>query len=261
MSGISGQALLQCRDLHIEVGGKILCRQLDLEIRAGQCWAVLGRNGAGKSTLLHTLAGLHTATAGNIRICGQPLSRLSRRDMARHCGLLLQSQEDPFPASVHETVLQGRHPYLRPWQWESEKDHEITRQALKAVGMQSFSQRNIQTLSGGERQRVAIAELICQQPSLLLLDEPSNHLDLHHRVRILDTLVDRCRDNRQGVCMVLHDVNLAARMADHCLLLADGGASITGTVADVLQTQRLEKLYGHPLEQLPTAAGPAWLPK
>ena len=170
-------------------------------------------------------------------------------------------QTDSFPATVLEHVMQGRHPHLHAWQWESASDQTVALAAIKQLGLTDLQARNIQTLSGGERQRVAIATLLTQQTRLLLLDEPSNHLDLHHRLSLLDELVANCKQAQQSVLMSLHDINLAARVADHALLLLGDGQVAHGPIDEVLTSQQLEMLYGHPLEEFRTAAGRAWLPR
>lgn len=260
MNNLSG-ATLACKNLNIEIGGKQVTRKLDLRIAPGECWCVLGRNGSGKTTLLHTLAGLRPARQGTINLNGQPLSSLSRRQIAQHLGILFQVQTDSFPATVSEHVMQGRHPHLHAWQWESPADRRIAQEAIEQLGLNELRARNIQTLSGGERQRVAIATLLAQQTKLLLLDEPSNHLDLHHRLGLLDQLATNCKQDGQSLLMSLHDVNLAARVADHALLLLGGGQVTHGPIDQVLNSQQLETLYGHPLEEFQTAAGRAWLPR
>lgn len=257
---MSEQAVLQCSGLELYVGDTHVTSGLDFSISAGQCWCILGRNGCGKTTLMHALAGLRKANRGTIRVSGQPLPDYSRRQLATRIGILFQDFDDPFPATVLETVLQGRHPYLNPWQWESAFDLEIAMEALAFVGMDSFGERNIQTLSGGERQRVGIAALRAQQPDLLLLDEPTSHLDMHHTIDILERLVSSCRKDNQAICLVLHDVNLAARLADHVLLLLGGGNSRSGQRESMLNTASLEQLYQHPLIQLETPIGPVWMP-
>jgi len=253
--------VLNCVDVDIDVADIAVTRNLQLTIEAGQCWCVLGRNGIGKTTFLHTLAGLRMPSHGHIELTGKPLRQYSRRQVARRIGILFQDQDDVFPATVIETVLQGRHPHLPSWQWETDEDREIAEHALGLVGLDRFAQRNIQTLSGGERQRVAVATLLTQQPELLLLDEPTNHLDLHHSITILEELVDHCRHNNKALLMVLHDVNLATRFADHVLLLMGDGKSCHGRKEEILQTATLEQLYGHPLASIETPAGTAWLPR
>jgi iron complex transport system ATP-binding protein len=253
--------LLKCTGLDIDVGNLAVTRGLEFNVECGQCWCVLGRNGIGKTTLLHTLAGLRAATSGSIELNATPLCQLSRRQVAQKLGVVFQHYEDNFPATVLETVLQGRHPHLHSWQWESAEDHRIARHAIAQLGLSGYETRNIQTLSGGERQRVSIAALLAQETGLLLLDEPTNHLDLHHRLQVLRALVAHGRKNNRAVLMVLHDINLAARFADHVLLLLGKGESRLGEKGQILETATLERLYSHPLTRIETPQGPAWLPE
>lgn len=254
-------ALLQTADVDISIDGKCFARALTLNVEPGQCWCILGRNGVGKTTLLHTLAGLHTPAAGVITLEGASLQALPRKHIAQRLGVLFQDQEDRFPATVMETVLQGRHPHLRGWQWETETDRDIALEALAQVDLVAFSERDVQTLSGGERQRVAIATLLAQQPRLLLLDEPTNHLDLHHRIHILQQLRDHGQRNGAAIIMVLHDINLAARFCDHALLMSGDAEIHLGRCSDILQTSLLETAFNHPLTAIETARGRAWLPE
>jgi iron complex transport system ATP-binding protein len=258
---IARPSVLSCSGIDIVIGNIVVTRALNLNIAAGQCWCVLGKNGVGKTTLLHTLAGLRAPACGQIRLHGRPLNQLRRREVAQQLGILFQDHEDSFPATVLETVLQGRHPHLHPWQWESADDHRIAKRAITQLQLDELEQRNVQTLSGGERRRVGIATLLTQNTDLMLLDEPTNHLDLHHRLKVLEILVDQCRNTGKAALMILHDINLAARFADHLLLIIGDGETRLGRAADVLQTDTLERLYSHPLQRLETPGGPVWLPR
>lgn len=240
-------ALLTANDLAVSIAGKSVCRGLSLTIERGQCWGILGRNGIGKTTLLHTLAGLHAPDSGTIYLEEQPLTRLSRRYIAQSIGILFQRSEDPFPSTVLETALIGRHPYLNAWDWESEEDQTLARQALAAVGMDGMAPRQTGTLSGGERQRLAIATLLTQDPQLLLLDEPANHLDLHHQITLLDLLVRQTRERGKALLMIGHDLNLTARYCDHVLMLFGEGETLQGESSEVLTETNLARLYGHPI--------------
>ncbi len=253
-------ALLSCADLCLDIGGVQLVEGLNLSLFPGQSWCLLGRNGVGKTTLLHTLAGLRAAQHGSVWLGAQPLRRLPRKQIARQIALLPQHQQDSFPASVRETVLQGRHPYLHAWQWETAEDHQLVSGFLEQLELASLQQRDIQTLSGGERQRVAIASLLAQQSQVLLLDEPVNHLDIKHRLDLLKTLDRNYRAQGRAILMSLHDVNLAARFCTHALLLLGNGAVRQGPVAEILDAQTLESLYGYPMREITFAAGRAWLP-
>ena len=252
--------LLELRGLSVDIGGKTVCRGLDLSIGAGQCWGILGVNGVGKTTLLHTLAGLKPAQCGEILVNGKHRGDYAPRALAQQCGILFQDYLDTFPCTVLEAALIGRHPYLRHWQWESAQDMELARQALNRVGLEQLEQRDITTLSGGERRRLAIATLLTQAPQILLLDEPANHLDLHYQVSLLDQLMQDCRQQNKAMVMVLHDVNLAARFCDHALLLYGEGEYRAGASADLLNAGELSALYRHPMTQHRTPAGCFFLP-
>lgn len=250
---------LSLHDLGVRIGNVDVCRGLTLEFAPGQSWAVLGRNGSGKTTLLHTLAGLRAPQHGEVRLDGAPLGTLARRRIARRLGLLPQDSHDPFPATVLETALLGRHPHGSPWGWETAEDMRLAHQALQRVGLAGWDGRDVATLSGGERRRLALATLLAQAPDILLLDEPTNHLDLHHQIELTALLARLAREQQKTVVMVLHDVNLAARCADHALLLHGAGEVTAGPCTQILKTPQLERLYRHTLRQV-SDDPPAWLP-
>jgi len=215
---------------------------------------VLGCNGAGKTLTLHTLAGIRAFDAGSIEIRGTALMNWSRRDLARTVGLLTQTTDDPFPSTVLETVLIGRHPHIGFWQWENEHDQGLARAALAAVGLSGFDERDVATLSGGERRRVAIATLLTQDPSVMLLDEPTNHLDPHHQIEVLRLLRAKASSGHT-IVMSMHDAGLAARFADQALLLFGNGEWRFGAVADVLTEETISRLYRMQVQEVTWAGG------
>ncbi len=251
--------MLETRNLDVTIAGKAVCRGLDLAIEAGQCWAVLGRNGVGKTTLLHTLAGLREPECGDIRLQDKPLARLSRRSIARTLGVVFQDNEDPFPATVMETALIGRHPHLGNWRWERNDDKMRAMQALKNLRLESLANRPVSTLSGGERRRLAIATLLTQDPPLGLLDEPTNHLDLNFQVSVLELLKKLCTRG-QAMLMILHDINLALRFCDHLLLLLGNGRYLLGKTSSLGSSANLSLVYQHPLTELSGPRGPVMVP-
>lgn len=253
-------SLLATKALRADIGGKRIGGDLDLVIKPGQCWGVLGANGAGKTTLLHTLAGLRAPAAGTIELDHQPLSSWSRREIAQRLGILLQDSDDPFPATVLETALIGRHPHMGAWQLEGPDDREKALAALAEVGLSEFEQRGIDTLSGGERRRLALATLLTQDPVLYLLDEPTNHLDLHHQIELLGRLRERARSRDGALVMALHDVNLAARFCDHLLLIFANGETLHGPADELLKPGHLSCLYHHPIEEVTANGRRAFLP-
>lgn len=242
--------LLETRALTVSIGGKQVCRELNLVVHGGERWGILGVNGVGKTTLLHTLAGLKLPVPGDVVLSGQSLAGMKRRDVARICGLMPQDSDDAFPATVMETALIGRHPHLPAWAWESAEDERIACSALESVGLAGIEQRMTHTLSGGERRRLALATLLVQNPALLLLDEPVNHLDLHHQIETLELLTEQALQHGKALVMVLHDVNLAARYCDRLLLLFGDGKVLQGKVDEVLNTENLARLYHHPVHNV-----------
>jgi iron complex transport system ATP-binding protein len=235
--------LLECRGIDVCVESRTLVRGLDLRVGRGSMLAILGPNGSGKSLSLHTFAGLRAPKAGELLISGHPLKGWPRRALARELALLPQNVEDPFPASVIETVLLGRHPHIPRWQWESAGDLAIASEALVAVGLAGYEDRDVLTLSGGERRRAALAAVLAQTPRIFLLDEPTNQLDPNHQLEALQLLRARA-DGGAAVIVTLHDPNLAERFADDALLIGRNGDWQCGKVADILTAQHLSALYG-----------------
>ena len=240
-------SLLATDDLCVDIAGKRVCDELSLSIDAGQIWGVLGSNGVGKTTLLHTLAGLREPSQGEVRLDGHALATWTRADIARRVGVVFQDNPDPFPTTVLQAALIGRHPFLRAWQWESDADRERALAALRAVGMAALADRMVGTLSGGEKRRLSIATVLTQEPRLYLLDEPINHLDLHHQIELCKLLVTHCRERDAGMVMIVHDLNLAARFCDHLLMLFGDGVTRHGSADVLLDLDVLQRLYEHPI--------------
>ena len=252
--------LLATRSLDVSIAGKAVVQGLVLSLSRGETLAILGRNGTGKTTLLHTLAGLRPPASGTVELDGRAYGERDAREVARLRGLLAQSQLDAFPATVLQTALVGRHPHLGRWAWEGEADAALAREALAAAGLSDLEDREVHTLSGGERQRLAIATLLTQRPLLYLLDEPTTHLDLNHQIAMLDLVSRYAGQCGAGFVMVLHDVNLALRYCRRALLLFGAGRWREGPVDEVLTTESLTELYGHPLRRFDVEGKPVFLP-
>ncbi|KAA0014174.1 ABC transporter ATP-binding protein [Billgrantia pellis] len=250
---------LEISELVVDVPGRRDGRPLSLSVEPGQVWGVLGPNGAGKTTLLHTLAGLRAPRAGEIRLDGRPLATLKRRQVAQHLGLVFQERQDGFPATVLETALIGRHPYLSPWRMEGGEDLRLAQAALERLDVAHLADRLVSTLSGGERQRVAIATVLTQAPALWLADEPTNHLDLHHQTEVMALLAEQAAEGR-AVMMCLHDLNLASRWCDHLLLLYPDGEACWGPSDALLVPAALERLYGQRLATAEIGGAPVFVP-
>ncbi len=252
-------SIFQVDNLHLQQGPHRLCQGFHWQVHAGEIWGLLGANGRGKTTVLHTLAGLQPAHAGHIHFRGKPLSHWPKRQLAQQLGLLTQSPHYPFPLRVDHFVAQGRYPQQGLWPRPSETDHQAVAPALALTQLTGLSTRLLHQLSGGEQQRAGIASLLAQACPVLLLDEPCNHLDIPHQVHLLDALI-RQSQRLGGACILsLHDINLAARVCSHLLLLTPQGW-LTGPAAQMLQADLLSHTYQHPIQAHPTPQGPVFLP-
>jgi iron complex transport system ATP-binding protein len=241
---------LRCRGLTVAVPGRSLIEALDLALATGELVAILGPNGVGKSLALHTLAGMRTATAGTVALDGVDIASVPRQRLAARLALLPQYTEDIFPATAIDTALIGRHPHIGRLRWESAKDRSFALAALERVDLAGFADRDVLTLSGGERRRLAIAQVLTQDPQIYLLDEPTNHLDPQHQLDVLHLFRGKADDGR-SILVSMHDVNLASRFADRCLLLYGDGRWDLGETSEILDAERLSALYGTAMDTVP----------
>lgn len=246
---MSAKSAFACCGLTVTVPGRTLVEDLQLSVDAGDFLAVLGQNGAGKSLTLLTLAGLREFDQGEILLLGESLETWRRQDIARGLALLPQHTEDVFPTTVLDTALIGRHPHIGRLQWESLEDRNIAQHALQKMDLGSMQDRDVATLSGGERRRLAIAQTLTQTPAVYLLDEPTNHLDPQHQLDVLSVFREQA-ESGAAIIASLHDVNLAARYADKCLLLFGDGRWELGPTDSVLCEERLTELYATPMEAI-----------
>ena len=251
---------LVCQSLDVTIGGKTICTRLDLDLKPGQFWGLLGPNGIGKTTLLKCMAGLSAPDSGLVLLENQAIDKLPRRAIARLLGMLQQHTVYIFDASVLETAMTGRHPHLGYWEREGPRDKQKALDAIRAVDLEGFESRSVTGLSGGEARRLAFASLVVQEPAILLLDEPTNHLDMKHQIRIMNQVeIQVCKEQRSAL-IALHDVNLAARYCSHILMLFGDGDWQAGPVNELLNPENLERLYQCPVETVQTSGGRRFLP-
>jgi iron complex transport system ATP-binding protein len=252
--------MIKTDHLDLRIGERLLLSQLNWQVEAGQCWSIIGRNGAGKSTLLRTLTGLRAPDSGTVRIKDCRVQEWVLSKLAQERAYLPQARADAFSYSVLETVLAARHPFHDSHYWESENDVTAANDALEMMDVWHLAQRDLRTLSGGERQRVAIAAVIAQDTPIMLLDEPTNALDLAHQMAVMELLARLCRDQGKAIVLVSHDLNLAYSVSSHALLLMDEGTWQAGPVDQVMQAPLLSKCLGHPIETLQHGARLVFLP-
>ena len=228
----------------VRAGTRTILDDLACTVREGDFLVIIGPNGAGKTTLLKALCGLVQVSSGEIRVLGRPLADYSRRQLAATLALVPQNLNLEFAFSVEETVLMGRAPHLGLLERERLADHAIARQAMAFTDVAHLAGQRLDQLSGGERQRTMIARAICQQPRIMLLDEPTAALDPAHQLRIMELMQRLRHAENMTVVMVSHDLNLAAMFASRILLLKDGAALCTGNPAEIITPANLQRAYG-----------------
>lgn len=233
---------LEVKNLSLTLGNRRLVTGLNWQVRQGEFWCVLGRNGAGKTTLLHALSGLQSIDDGSIWMMGRSVKDLTLTELARLRGLMPQQMIDRFSASVGDTVAIARAPWRLGSAWrDDDDDRSYVTAALQRVGMLDRIDDDVMHLSGGERQRVAFAAMLVQNPSLMLLDEPSSHQDIAQQLAMMRLMQELAIDH--AVIASCHDINLAARFASHVLLLGEG-FYYAGSTQEVLNPDVLSRVYG-----------------
>jgi iron complex transport system ATP-binding protein len=234
---------LDLRNSSLSYNGNMVVDDVSFTVAAGEFFMILGPNGAGKSTLLKLIAGIEQSLTGKIDILGTPKEKYSIREIAQVVALVAQQAPMDFPFSVAETILMGRSPHLGLLGVEGKKDYDLACEAMAFTGVEHLAERRLDQLSGGERQRVMIARAICQDPKIILLDEPTTALDPAHQVKIMDLMEKFRQEKKITVIMVSHDLNLAAMYSDRLMLLKNGHVVVIGTPSEVFVPEYIEKSY------------------
>ncbi|MDQ2583922.1 ABC transporter ATP-binding protein [Saccharothrix yanglingensis] len=235
---------LAVEELTIGYGDRAVITSLDLVVPPGGITVIVGANACGKSTLLRSMSRLLAPKSGRVLLDGKLVHRMPAKELARTMGLLPQSPLAPEGITVTELVGRGRHPHQGVLSRWSKEDDEAVAAALEATATVDLADRAVDELSGGQRQRVWIAMVLAQRTDLLLLDEPTTFLDVSHQIEVLDLLTDLNRSRGTTIVMVLHDLNLAARYADHLIALAGGGLHAAGTAEEVLTAEGVRAAFG-----------------
>lgn len=217
---------------------------LDLELLTGGVTVIVGANGCGKSTLLRGLGRLLAPAGGAVTLDGRSLADVPARELARAIGVLPQQPIAPEGITVGDLIGRGRYPHQGLFRRWSAQDDAAVEEALRLTDTADLADRAVGELSGGQRQRVWIALALAQDADVMLLDEPTTFLDVSHQVEVLDLLTDLNRSRGTTIVMVLHDLNLAARYADHLIALADGGVHAAGAPTEVLDAALVEAVFG-----------------
>lgn len=243
-------------------GEALVLNELSLAVPPGKITTIVGANACGKSTLLRTMSRLIAPRQGHVLLDGKSVHRTPTRELARTLGLLPQSPIAPEGITVADLVSRGRHPHQGMFSRWTRKDDEAVAGALNATKTADLADRPVDELSGGQRQRVWIAMALAQQTEILLLDEPTTFLDISHQVEVLDLLTDLNHTRGTTIVMVLHDLNLAARYADHLVAIEGGRLHVAGRPEDVLSEQTVREVFGLESRIItdPTSGRPIMLP-
>jgi iron complex transport system ATP-binding protein len=237
-------AALRVEQLTVAYRGRPALRDVDLHIEAGECVALVGPNGAGKSTLLRAIAGLVEPAVGSVELAGSPLHGLDRRAIARRLAVVPQLPSLPFSTTVEEVVALGRLPYEHPIRGLRPADRAAVAAAIDRVGVGHLLGRDARELSLGERQLVLLAMAVAQAAPILVLDEPTVHLDLRHQVEVMELLVDLNARDGTTIIAVLHDIGLAAHFFPRVVVLENGRLVADGPPTESLTPGRIREVFG-----------------
>lgn len=254
--------LLKVNNISFGYEGSLILKGISFSLKQGGFLGIIGPNGAGKTTLLKTINRTLTAQEGEIVLEDLNLKALSLRKIAQEISMVGQDISLSFSLTVLDLVLMGRFPYLARFKKEAKYDLQVALQSLELTETQGLAERQFNQLSAGERQRVVLAKALVQEPQLLLLDEPTAHLDIGHQIKVFDLLLKLNRERGLSIIAVLHDLNLAAEYCQKLILLDKGRVTESGSSSEVLQYATIEKAYGAVvlIKQNPLSGKPYVLP-
>ena len=253
--------ILELTDVTFRYGARAVVAGISCALSAGRFVGVLGPNGSGKSTLMRLAAGLLSPDSGEVRLAGRDLTRCSRMEVGRQIALLPQEAVLPMAFTGREIVGMGRTPHLGWLTAEGARDRAVVQRALTLVGAAHYADRRVEELSGGERQRLLFARVLAQEPDVLLLDEPTVHLDLTHQLAVLDTVRDLKQTADLAVLGIFHEINLAIEYCDELLFMMNGRVVAQGRPETVVTSDLIREVYGvdMPIVSHPESGRPAVL--
>jgi iron complex transport system ATP-binding protein len=243
--------MLRLSNVNVSYGKRRVLKGVTLDVESGQVLALVGPNGAGKSTLIRAVSGVVPMQAGEVRVNGEALHRLNTMERARYLAVVPQARSLPPAFSVYESVLMGRTPHLGWLGRARAGDRERVQHALEQTQLMPLAERYVGELSGGEQQRVLLARALAQDTPVMLLDEPTTHLDLQHREGLIRLIRDLALHKHLAILMVLHDLNLAGLYAQRVAMLVEGRLEAVGAAAEVLTEARLSQVYHMPVRVMP----------
>ncbi len=236
--------IFEIKNLHFKYSNAEVLKGISFSVQRGEVLIILGPNASGKTTLLKNLAGLLSPTQGSLILDGKEIAHYRRQDLAKIISFVPQEEEIFLPFTVEQIVLMGRAPYTGMMGFEKKQDADIVKKVLEETNLMSLRDSSIQELSGGEKQRVWLARALAQESSILLLDEPTSHLDIHYQIEILELLTHLRKSRNLTIVMTLHDINLASLFATRLILLKEGTLHSIGEAAEVIHIQNIQQVFG-----------------
>ena len=237
--------LIDARNVNVEYETYHALHDIMLSIKAGELVAIIGPNGCGKSTTMRTINGLLKLSTGSLTVGGLDVTKVSLEEMAKMCSNIPTEFPPDFNLSVYEVVMLGSYPHRQSMWWETEKDEEVVRAALEMYGMSHLADRDITQLSSGERQRTLIAKAYVQQPRIMLVDEPTAHLDIRYTLEVMQYFKDLIkREKDMAIVIAAHDLNAVAKYCDRIVMMKKGHIIACGTPEEVMTPENIETVYG-----------------
>ena len=239
----TNNSILSVKNLNFSYGNNKIINNISFNIKEGSFVSILGPNGAGKSTLVNIISKILGKFDGSIEVCGDDISKLNTKDIAKMIAVVPQSTNPSFSFTVEEMVLMGRHPYISRFESESKEDFEIVREVMRKTKITQFADRKFNELSGGEKQRVVIAQALAQDGSILLLDEPTSHLDINFQIELMNLFLKLNREEGKTIIGIFHDINLAIQNSSLIMLLKEGSIFGFGEPEEVINRQNLKSVF------------------
>lgn len=240
------KTLISADSLSVGYGRRIVVNGIEFEVKQGEILTLIGPNGAGKSTVLKTIAGYLKRLDGTIVIDGEDMEKISEKKMAKRLSVVLTERISPELMTCREVVETGRYPYTGGLGLLTERDKTIVQKAIETVAMQDFAEADFGAVSDGQRQRVMLARAICQEPLILILDEPTSYLDIHHKIQFLEILKSLAKEKQISIIVSMHELDFAENISDYVLCIKDGKISLSGTPAEIFTAENIMSLYDIP---------------
>lgn len=240
------KTLISADRLSVGYGRKVIVNGIEFEVKQGEILTLIGPNGAGKSTVLKTIAGYLKRLDGTVMVGNRDMLEFSEKEMAKRLSVVLTERISPELMTCREVVETGRYPYTGSFGLLTEKDKAVVENAIEKVSMQDYADVDFSSVSDGQRQRVMLARAICQEPEILILDEPTSYLDIHHKIQFLEILRSLAKEKQMAVILSMHELDFAEKISDYVLCIKGGKITLSGTPDKVFTAENIMGLYDIP---------------